>query len=87
MNPDIFGFLAAFLTTIAYFPQAIKVYREKHTKSISLGMYSMITTGIGCWFIYGILIDDWALILANGITFVLALFILTVKIKQDVIRR
>jgi len=82
MNPEYIGLLAAFLTTAAYVPQAAKVLRTRHTTSISLGMYSLITTGIAFWFIYGVMIDSVSLIIANGITFILAAIILAMKLRH-----
>lgn len=82
MNPEWIGYIAAFLTTAAYIPQARKAIVEKHTKSLSLGMYILITTGLAMWLVYGILIDDLPMILANGITVVLAAAILAMKIKH-----
>lgn len=82
MNPEIIGSVAAFLTTAAYIPQAIKVVREKHTKSISLSMYSMMTAGISAWLIYGIMIVSPSLIIANGITLVPAIIILVMKLRH-----
>jgi len=82
MNPEYIGLLAAFLTTAAYVPQTAKVLRSRHTTSISLGMYSLITTGIAFWFIYGVMIDSLSLIIANGITFVLASIILAMKLRH-----
>lgn len=80
---DLFGFIAAFLTTSAFLPQVIKALREKDTKSLSLPMYLILTTGLLLWLTYGILIKDWALILANSITGLLALIILITKIRYD----
>ena len=82
MNPEIIGMLAAILTTAAYIPQTIKVIREKHTKSISLGMYSMLTLGIALWMVYGIMLGSPSLIFANGISCVMAIFILIMKLKH-----
>ncbi len=82
MNPEIIGGIAAILTTAAYIPQSIKLFREKNTKSLSLGMYILITSGIATWVIYGLMIESPSLILANGITFVLALSILLMKIRH-----
>jgi MtN3 and saliva related transmembrane protein len=82
MNPEWIGSLAAVLTTVSYIPQVVKVVRYRHTQSISLGMYSILTVGIGAWFVYGIMLSSPSLILANGITFVLAAFILMMKIKH-----
>lgn len=80
---DIFGFIAAILTTSAFLPQVIKTIREKNTKSLSLPMYLILTSGLLLWLTYGILIKDWALIIANSITGLLALIILLAIIKYD----
>ena len=82
MNPEIIGYIAAILTTAAYIPQTIKVFREKNTKSLSLGMYLMINSGIAMWLIYGIMLDSPSLILANAVTLVLAFGILLMKIRH-----
>lgn len=82
MNPEWIGYTAAFFTTAAYVPQAMKVLRERHTQSLSLGMYAMMSTGIACWFIYGIMLGSPSLMLANGITFVLAFTILLMKMRH-----
>ena len=42
----ILGYLAAFCTTLAFVPQALKVYKSKHTKDISIGMFSLMNIGI-----------------------------------------
>ncbi len=81
-NPEWIGYMAAILTTLAYVPQAQKVFREKQTKAISLGMYIMISGGIFLWLVYGLVIGSPSLVLANGITLVLALGILWMKIKH-----
>lgn len=82
MNPEIIGGIATVLTTAAYVPQTIKVLREKNTQSLSLGMYSMITTGIGFWCVYGIMINSPSLMVANGATFFMAATILYMKIRH-----
>jgi MtN3 and saliva related transmembrane protein len=84
---DLFGFIAALLTTSAFLPQVIKTLREKNTKSLSLHMYLILTSGLLLWLTYGIMIKDWALIIANSVTGVLALIILVAKIKYDFLSR
>ena len=78
---EFFGYLAAFLTTISFIPQVVQVWRSKHTKDISLGMYSIFTLGIVVWLIYGILLNAWPIIIANTITIFLAGSVLTMKLK------
>lgn len=82
MNMDnFFGYISAFCTTAAFVPQAIKVYRTKKTYDISLGMILLMTIGVAFWVIYGILINAFSVIAANVTTFILALYILIMKIK------
>ena len=75
------GFFAGFCTTIAFIPQAFKVWRTKSTKDISLLMFLIFTTGVISWLIYGITISDFPIIIANSITLLLSIFILFYKIK------
>jgi len=75
------GFIAAFLTTTAFIPQAYQVIKTKDTSSISLTMYVMTVCGIFLWMTHGIIIHDWPLIIANFITFMLAGTVLILKLK------
>jgi MtN3 and saliva related transmembrane protein len=75
------GFFAAFCTTIAFLPQALKVYKSKSTKDISLYMFVIFTIGVFSWLVYGIIISDLPIILANAVTLILSLFILLFKLK------
>ncbi|MDA3870921.1 MAG: SemiSWEET transporter [Candidatus Marinimicrobia bacterium] len=76
----IIGFLAATGTTISLLPQAIKIIKTKHAKDISLGMYLILTTGIFLWLVYGILIKDLPLIVANGISLFFSVSVLILKL-------
>jgi MtN3 and saliva related transmembrane protein len=80
---ELVGFIAAFCTTAAFIPQAVKVYKSRSTKDISIGMFILLTTGLVCWLIYGILITSFPIIAANIITLIFAGFILYMKIKLD----
>ena len=79
---EIIGYCAAFLTTLAFLPQAIQSWRTRDLSGISLGMYSLFTAGVGLWLIYGLIIEKWPLILANAMTFTLALSILLLKLRH-----
>ena len=78
----IVGFLAGFCTATAQFPQAIKVIKTGDTQSISLGMYTIMTFGILLWFSYGVLLNDWPMILANGVCLVPSIYILIITIRN-----
>ena len=76
----LIGFLAATLTTAGFVPQAVKTYKTRQTKDISLWMYIILITGIILWLIYGIFNTDWPIIIANSITLLLVIPILILKI-------
>ncbi|MGR9012874.1 MAG: SemiSWEET transporter [Gammaproteobacteria bacterium] len=86
-TPDIFGYLAATLTTASFVPQAILTIKTRDTASLSLGMYSAFTLGVLCWLIYGIHLGDKAIIVANAITLLLAASILCFKIYNMTINK
>ncbi len=52
---DLFGFAGAFLTTLSFVPQAWLVLRTGRTEGISLAMYSLFTTGVAAWLVYGLI--------------------------------
>jgi MtN3 and saliva related transmembrane protein len=80
ITPEIIGYLAATLTTCSFLPQAILTVKTRNTASLSLTMYSLFTSGVLCWLIYGLYLSDKAIIFANAITFLLAAPILSFKI-------
>lgn len=77
----IIGLTAGFCTTVAFLPQAIKTWKTKSAKDLSLGMYSIFCTGIILWLIYGFLINDLPVILTNLASMVLATSILYFKLS------
>ena len=78
---EIIGFAAGFFTTVALVPQAIKSWKSKHTKDVSLLWITILTIGVFLWLIYGFLINSLPLIAANVVTFILSVTILFLKIK------
>ena len=80
LSSELVGYLAAGLTTGSFFPQAIKTLRSGDTKSISLGMYGLFTSGVALWSLYGLLVKDGPVLVANLITLVPAAVVLQRKI-------
>ncbi|QPK65094.1 SemiSWEET transporter [Methylomonas sp. LL1] len=80
MIPDLIGYLAATLTTVSFLPQAILTLKTRDTDALSLGMYSLFTSGVLLWLIYGIYLANPAIIAANAVTLLLASLILSFKI-------
>ena len=73
------GLIAGSLTTIAFIPQVLKIWKSKHAKDISLATFSIFSCGVALWLLYGLRIASWPIILANGVTLLLAMLILMLK--------
>ena len=80
---DFIGYGAAVLTTAAFVPQALKSWFSRDLSGISLAMYALFTLGVGLWLVYGLFIQSWPVILANGITLALAGMVLSMKIRHS----
>jgi len=80
-SANTLGLIAGALTTVAFIPQVIKIWRTKHATDISLGMFAIFSCGVLLWLFYGIEIDAIPVIVANAITLGLSLTILFFKIK------
>ena len=65
---DSIGMVAAVLTTIAYIPQVVKIYRTKSARDVSFRMFSLLATGVSLWLVYGIMMRSVPLIFANFVT-------------------
>ena len=82
MTPvDWLGTVAGFFTTIAFLPQVLKVLRSRAARDISLGMYAILLIGIVCWVAYGWILSIWPVIIANGVTLVLVLIVIAMKLR------
>ena len=80
MNIEIFGYIAAVLTTAAFLPQLIKTLKTKKADDVSLITLIMFIIGVLCWIIYGYNISSTPILIANLITLILNLLILISKI-------
>lgn len=81
VRDEWFGYLGGTMTTLAFLPQVAKTLKSRDTRSISLGMYILFTTGVFFWLLYGIRLHALPMILANGITLLLSLVLLVAKWK------
>ena len=77
----ILGIMAGTLTTISFIPQAVKIYKTKDAKNLSIATFCIFSCGVFLWLIYGIVTREWPIILANGVTLILILLIIVMKIK------
>lgn len=78
----IVGYVAGFCTALAQFPQAYKVIKTGETNSISIGMYAIMTIGISFWLIYGVLLHDLPMIIANAFCLIPSIYILFITFRN-----
>ena len=74
------GIFAGILTTISFIPQVIKVWKSKSTTDLSAWWLLIFCVGVSSWLLYGFLIIDLPIIIANAATIFLLLFIVIAKI-------
>jgi len=83
MDPiTVLGFLAGSFTTIVFWPQLMKTWKSKWAKDASSGMLVTCCMGVFLWLVYGTLIHSLPVILANLITFILAMAISILRIRD-----
>lgn len=80
---QIVGALAATASTASFAPQAWKVIWTRDVDGLSAGMYLLTVAAFALWLGYGVLRDDWALMIPNGLCLILSAFILVMIIVSN----
>ncbi len=78
---DLLGFAAGTLTTCAFWPQLQKTWTSKSAGDVSLGMLAIFSSGVCLWFLYGLVLHSWPIIVTNFITLLLTGAILALKLR------
>jgi MtN3 and saliva related transmembrane protein len=77
----VVGLAAGFLTTIAFVPQVVQIWKAKSAKDVSIHTFAAFAAGVALWLAYGILKHEPPIIVWNAVTLVLAAAILAMKLK------
>jgi MtN3 and saliva related transmembrane protein len=75
------GYLASLCSVSSFVPQVIKVMKTGDTAAISARMYCVTVVGFILWTAFGVLRQEWPIILTNASCFCLSGFILVKKLK------
>lgn len=67
------GIAASAFTSLSLVPQLIKLWKTKDAKDVSILMLLVLLTGLGLWVLYGSMLTDLIIIIANGIAFLINL--------------
>lgn len=84
MNDDYskyVGIGAGVLTAISMLPQLIKIIKEKKAEDISYVMLGILLCGLAGWVWYGVLKDDYPIIITNGLSFLINLIMIGFAVK------
>ncbi|HEY4405094.1 MAG TPA: SemiSWEET transporter [Xanthobacteraceae bacterium] len=81
MLSTVTGTIAAFFTTVAYFPQLKKCWDTGKADDLSFKMFALLASGIGLWVVYGLLQHDIVIVVANSISVLLLFCILYFKLR------
>jgi MtN3 and saliva related transmembrane protein len=84
---EVLGLIAAAMGGAALFPQVLKVLKTKSTKDISREMFLLLTGSILLWLVYGVLLNNIPIIIANFFGLIQALIILFYKIENQLRKR
>lgn len=79
MNTDwitVVGTIGACASVASFTPQAWKIIHERSTEGLSLGMFALTSLAFAAWTTFGVLQNEWTLIIPNAICLCFALFIL-----------
>jgi MtN3 and saliva related transmembrane protein len=78
---NLVGLAAGFLTTVAFVPQVMKVWKSRSARDVSLATFTAFAIGVALWLAYGILKQEPPIIVWNAVTLVLAVAILAMKLR------
>lgn len=75
------GIGAGICTSFSLVPQLFKIIREKEAENISFFMLAILLTGLAGWIWYGILKNDWPIIITNAFSFLVNITIIIFSAK------
>lgn len=80
------GLVASILTGVSLLPQLIKTFKEKKAGDISYAMLVVLMLGLAVWVWYGVVKEDWIIIISNSFSLLINIIIIILNIlypKKD----
>ena len=78
----LIGSVAAFCTTVSYYPQLKKCWATGSAGDLSSKTFITLSAGVGLWVVYGFLKNDFVIIIANAVSLALLMGILYFKLRD-----
>ena len=78
---DILGYSAGAITSLTFLPQVIKTWRSRSAADISMMMFLIAAVNEVMWILYGVLLDNWVIILTNAIVLSMSMTMIYFKFR------
>lgn len=79
----IIGMTAGILTAMSLLPQLVKTIRTKQAEDVSSYVFIILIAGTGLWAIYGLLREDYPVMITNGLSLALNITMLVLSKKYS----
>jgi MtN3 and saliva related transmembrane protein len=63
---DLLGLIAGAITSLGFIPQLAQGYKTKKLNDVSYYMLFTLAVGMTLWLLYGIVVEKFPIIVANG---------------------
>ena len=83
----IVSLMGIVFTSAQTFPQIVKSLKSQKLRDLSMGLCLIVGGSSLCWFLYGFHLRDKAIMIANIINLVGAVFLLLLKLRYEMIRK
>jgi MtN3 and saliva related transmembrane protein len=80
---EILGLIAGAVTSMGYLPQLYKGYKTKKLDDVSYYMPVVLAIGMTLWFFYGIILNAFAVIIANIFGIICSIVLILMKKKYS----
>jgi MtN3 and saliva related transmembrane protein len=82
---QLIGIVAGVCTGISSLPQLIKIIRDKKADDLSYFMLFILLAGLAGWVWYGVLKQDYPIIITNSFSFVvnIAIIFFTIRYQKE----
>ncbi len=77
------GYAAGALTAFTFLPQVLKTWKEKSAKDVSLYMFIIAFVNEIMWLVYGVMINNWVIILTNAVMLVMSGIMIWLKMRYN----
>jgi MtN3 and saliva related transmembrane protein len=78
----VLGYVAGTITTLSFLPQVVRSWRTRSTADLSITWLVAFISGVTLWLVYGSLLREPPIIVANAITLGLSLVLLWIRLTS-----